>query len=195
MVYMECTNRLKFQGVSSLVPLGDWAAKYVSDFWLANATARPFSSPLARGSLGRWRPSKGPVYKVNIDASFLPDSGLTGIGIIIRDNLGQVHASASKFLGGLPSVDFTKGLVVVHACRLACELGFSPIVMETDSLRIFRLLQAPLDDISEVGALMSRFHEGVFSQARSSCLFVSRSGNEAAHRLSKLALFRCSDEV
>lgn len=161
-------------------------------FQSASTVARIFPSPSKGFSLVRWSPPLEAWFKVNVDASFLPDEGVTGIDIIVRYSYGRVLFSAIKFLGFTASADYAEGMAAIEGFTVAQDLGFRPMVVESDSLRIVGLFSAPVEDLSEVGVLISNFRQQN-PHPSGSCQYVSRNGNEAAHRLATLASHRRSD--
>lgn len=171
------------------------ATQYLHTFQSASRSDHRLLSSRKGVSSNRWQPHLDLCYKVHVDASFNPDSELAGVGVIIRDHRGQVLLSVIKFLGFSPSADYVEGKTVIEGFYLAQDMGFHPIVVETDSQQVFGLLSAPIEDVSEVGALISRFRHSLSSRIRDLCRFTPRAGNEAAHRLARLALHRCSDFI
>lgn len=76
--------------------------------------------------------SKG-VFKVNIDASFSSLNHSVGLGIIIRNHQGQVMATETKYVEFVGSVDEAEAFALIDS-------RIQPIQLETDSMRIFNLL-------------------------------------------------------
>lgn len=92
-------NGLKFQDLSPLHDLGEWANKYIHTFQVADLSVCFSRSPPLRRSPVRWQPPPGDYFKVNVDAGFLQDLGEVGVEIIIHDSLGRVLLSIMCFLG------------------------------------------------------------------------------------------------
>jgi hypothetical protein len=63
----------------------------------------------------RWQPPPAGMFKINCDVGFNPKLQFMGVGVIVRDEHGRVHAAQSKTLtsyqepvvGGISS--FTSG--------------------------------------------------------------------------------------
>lgn len=88
-----------------------------------------------------------------------------------------------------PCLDFdlAEGRAVRQGVNTALDLGFSNLIVEVDSLRVYRILQREMDDISELGNLLSSIphfdHLGMEIRFQ----FIPREGNKAAHGLARLA--------
>lgn len=72
---------------------------------------------------------------------------------------------------------------------LALTTSLYPLQLETDSLHVFRLLHADMEDEYEVGALISQLKQSLQSRvSHISYSFVNWEGNLAAHTLVQMAL-------
>ena len=80
-----------------------------------------------------WTPPSDGWYKVNVDEVVFNELGSCGIGIVIRNNRGEIMGAMSKrmdiLLGALEveAKAFEKGLL------LASDLGLKHIVLEGDA--------------------------------------------------------------
>ena len=68
------------------------AGNYLSDFKRFNGTPAKLA-PLAKPA---WRPPTTGLVKANFDGAFFEDLGEAGIGVVIRNSLGEVMASLSE---------------------------------------------------------------------------------------------------
>lgn len=57
-------------------------------------------------SLSVWLPPVVGVYKLNFDGAIGKEQHVSGLGVISRNNLGQVMASLSEQVGLILDVDF-----------------------------------------------------------------------------------------
>jgi ribonuclease HI len=83
------------------------------------------------------------MYKVNWDVAINSTLRIMGVGIIVRDHMGQVHAASSKTIHSVqePVVAEAMGaLLVTGFCR---DLGIQEIEMEGDSLQVVRAIRDP----------------------------------------------------
>lgn len=84
-------------------------------------------------------------------------------------------------------MDLVEGLAATEGVRLCSESGCRPFHLETDSSRIFQLLQGDVEDLSEVGMVTSSLRQHLSSVGFPS-FFTLREVNQAADCLAKLAL-------
>ena len=89
-----------------------------------------------------WSPHPHPYFKVNFDGAVFKESNSAGIGVVIRDDLGQVMTSMSESVHLPSSVDEVEALTAVRAIYFAQEVGFSSIILEGDSERVIKSLRS-----------------------------------------------------
>ncbi|XP_022140628.1 uncharacterized protein LOC111011237 [Momordica charantia] len=166
--------------------LVEWANKYVMEFREANSN--PFPGRVTNTAEVLWLPPDKRIYKINTDASFLASDQHAGLGIIIRNDRGQVMASATKYLENIQSVDMAEAIVAVEGLQLASKIGVNPVILETDSSRIFNLFSQPSEDLSETGEIVLKAKNFWTQSLHASFNFVKREGNKAAHMLARRAL-------
>lgn len=52
--------------------------------------------PVAPSNTVKWKPSRSDFYKVDYDGAVLKDSGEAGIGVVIRNEKGEVMGSLAE---------------------------------------------------------------------------------------------------
>ena len=128
------------------------------------------------------------MLKINVDGALSKPSSSTGIGVVLRDDVGRLDAALCKHfhvpLGPLEveAKAFEAGL------QLVWDSGFQNVVLEGDSLVIVCALCGLSNSLSLVDSLClgmqlisSEFHSINVSHVR-------RQGNKLAHLLAKFAL-------
>ena len=75
--------------------------------------------PEVNGQSQVWQPLEGLVYKPNFDAAIFADMAASGIGVVIRNDRGQVMVALSS--KGYTVVDSEEAEVL--ACRKALEFA------------------------------------------------------------------------
>ena len=81
----------------------------------------------------RWQPLGPGLYKVNVDGALYNADNTAGLGVVIRNEQGQVMGSRSERLP-LPSLVIeVEALAAQRGLELAVEIGFKNIVLESDS--------------------------------------------------------------
>ena len=81
-------------------------------------------------------PPPQPLFKVNFDGVVFNEDRKAGVGVVIRNYLGQIMASMTEKCNLPTLVDEVKAMAAVRAIVFAQELGFSSIILEGDSEKI-----------------------------------------------------------
>jgi hypothetical protein len=133
------------------------------------------------------RPGRG-IIKVNWDAALDQRQRRIGMGILARDHDGQVIAamcSSKPFLLDPVSAEAFAAWRMAGFCG---SLGARHIVVEGDALEIVHALRKDSACWGRYGNLVDDAKNLLNSIDKWEVQHVKRSGNEAAHRLAKLAL-------
>ena len=126
-------------------------------------------------------------FKVNVaGASSIDGSGISGIGVIVRDEIGRVVAALCKALPVHYPAELTEFFALEHRVLLAQEMNISKVIFELDaSSIIFAVSQA------YYGGIMGHLVHSIQSVKSifSCCSFshVKRDYNRAAHELAQFA--------
>ncbi|KAK3229054.1 hypothetical protein Dsin_000935 [Dipteronia sinensis] len=127
---------------------------------------------------------------MNIDAALDAESGRVGVGIIIRNHLGEVMASSAQSVDAGYSPQVAEALAIFRGLIFARDSGLLPCSVESDAQVIVNLINSddtPLS-LSEVGLIVSDINRFVGSVRGCSISFVPRTANQAAHGLAKFSL-------
>ncbi|KAF2312185.1 hypothetical protein GH714_028403 [Hevea brasiliensis] len=95
----------------------------------------------------------------------MSSSGLVQLGVVFRDEIGNVLASAIKCIFGSWTSDISEALAIAFGLRLVVELSFPHIIAESNCQHLIGLLQAketphsPLRklSLSQIDPLFGRF--------------------------------------
>uniref|UniRef100_A0A2N9GPD6 Uncharacterized protein n=1 Tax=Fagus sylvatica TaxID=28930 RepID=A0A2N9GPD6_FAGSY len=135
----------------------------------------------------RWRLPVNHYYKMNFDGAIFKDSNSGGIGVVIRDNTGQVIATLSQKVFGTHTVEMIEALAARRAIIFAREVGIDNVEVEGDAENIIKDLSSndPLHTpyglvIEDAKALIQDLQQFSLSHTR-------RSGNSVAHALARRA--------
>ncbi|KAL5778514.1 hypothetical protein ACOSQ2_009251 [Xanthoceras sorbifolium] len=90
------------------------------------------------------------VFKLNVDASCDVLSGCSGLGVVVRNVSGIVVFAAAVPLKFCGDVEVAKARAILAGIQLAAERGLLPLLVETDSLNVFRLCNGDLLSRSDV---------------------------------------------
>ncbi|XP_057443765.1 uncharacterized protein LOC130735910 [Lotus japonicus] len=181
----EMRNRVVFRDGEILVPI---AAVIQRCSMLAAAPVSevivvPRPTPLLQATWAR--PPYG-IYKLDFDAA-VATTGEVGFGLIVRNMLGEVLASAAQYLLHAASAILGEALAFRWSMQLAIQMGFRRVLFETDCLRLFQLWKKPPDGRSYLSIIVG----DCFMLSRSfdyvDLSFVRRGGNSVADILAGTA--------
>ena len=149
----------------------------------------------SRPARARWSPPTENLYKANFDAALFEHLGFAGLGVVMRDDRGNVLAILSQKIALPQSVEMAEALAAKRALQLASEMSFLRVVVEGDCKRVVQALQAPgrsltmyghvIEDVRRIGATLQTcsFHH------------VLREGNALTHSLARRAVLITDTDV
>ncbi|XP_061993859.1 uncharacterized protein LOC133711783 [Rosa rugosa] len=125
--------------------------------------------------------------KLNIDGSFQRDGDRGGIGVVVRDSSGKVHATWSRLLPNAGSAFQCE----VEACRaallLAIHQGWREIEVESDSSVLVNAMNFQGEDNSEVSRIIDDCKDYVHAFDAIVIRHIFREANSVADRLAHFA--------
>nr|KJB20572.1 hypothetical protein B456_003G154500 [Gossypium raimondii] len=141
------------------------------------SSAESLKHPQPR-SMVKWSPPPQGYFKINVDAGLSVANNRAVLGFIIRN--------AEGFIMGhnlVHSMVIAEAIAVLDGLQFALDMGFSKVILESDSRLVVNNIQKSSEDYSE-----SRpFTWDVKNLARKFLCcrfqFVAREGNGAAHAL------------
>ena len=129
----------------------------------------------------------GLIYKVNFDAAVFADLDASGVGVVMRNDKGEVMASLAARGPPIRDGEEAEALACQGALEFAVEAGFSKLILERDNLTVMKSLISLKPNRSRLGHIFEEIQcisAGLQSFAVS---FVKRSANTVAHALAKHA--------
>ncbi|KAL5845509.1 hypothetical protein ACOSQ4_011467 [Xanthoceras sorbifolium] len=170
-----------------------------SGYWLASSLARDgtsSSSSLAGSSWWKFLwglniPAKAPSpgwIKINSDVAVDARGRRLGFGVVFRDSVGEVLVSYTSLLPGLFSSDIGEALAILLGLRLAGDMGFPSVCVESDAASVVKQLSSRVPSCSDIGLILDDILSLVGGFADISFSSVRRSTNKVAHGLAKFAL-------
>ncbi|KAK3190190.1 hypothetical protein Dsin_029751 [Dipteronia sinensis] len=133
------------------------------------------------------RPSEG-FYKVNTDAAIRENCNQVGMCIVICDYEGGMVGSSTQILVANFSPLVAEATALFRGNVFTVEAGLLPVVAESDSNTVLKLINGGNSPLAEVGIIISN----PIQLIRHHCItvgFVPRSLNMIARILAKLSLF------
>ncbi|CAL5355830.1 unnamed protein product [Camellia sinensis] len=156
----------------------------VSDF---DQAQQRIQGPLLRDRVVCWcAPAEG-WFKVNFDGARFKELQTVGVGVVIRNSMGEVMAAMTEQLPFWVDADCVEAFAAAKAIDLATDLGFSDIILEGDSLNIVKALQEGVELLSEYGHLVSQVVAASKLLRHFQVCHVGRMGNMLAHGLAPMA--------
>ncbi|XP_062155083.1 uncharacterized protein LOC133863104 [Alnus glutinosa] len=143
----------------------------------------------------RWQKPPVGIMKINWDAALHKENKHMGVGVVICDDKGDVVVALSKIVPYIVDPLTAETVVVWHAARLVCEMGFQNVLMEGDSLSVIQELQKQGPNGSGCGQLIIDTKSILSSLDSVSFQHVKRDANKVAHCLAKFALSQMLDKV
>jgi ribonuclease HI len=125
------------------------------------------------------------MVKLNVDGSFILQDGTASVGIILRRHDGSIILSSCRVLVRCCSALEAELRALVEGVSLASEWCQKPILIETDSDEILRMIRSKERDLSELGNLTSEAKFLLNSDQIVGISKIPRSQNFASHELAK----------
>ena len=93
----------------------------------------------------RWSPPAENLYKANFDSALFEHLGFAGLGVVVRDDRGNVLAALRQKIALPQSVEMAEALAAKRAVQLASEMSFLRVMVEGDCKRVFKLCGPQVD--------------------------------------------------
>jgi ribonuclease HI len=136
--------------------------------------------------LSNWTaPTEGQL-KANVDAGWDVSTKKAGIGVIIRDHLGQVVECEWKFISWCASAEEAEVLACLQGLKSLIRLQAPYGILESDCLRTVKTLQCKVKDTSSCWSLYAEGQELLNLYQSISICKVDRASNGLAHGLAQL---------
>ena len=136
----------------------------------------------------RWTPPLVDLVKINFYGVTCSSANKSGLGVVIRDSMGQVLASCSKVVNQTHSSSEVEAMVAGLVLSFAAKLGVKNVILEGDSLLVMKALTEFEISMSHIGPLINdaKYYSNKFEKLLYS--HVTRDCNSIAHSLAKHAL-------
>ncbi|CAL8151645.1 unnamed protein product [Prunus armeniaca] len=101
-----------------------------------------------------WSPHIGNFVKINVDGAVNLLFGFRGLGVVIRDSMGDLMLVAYKGLHGTFSPKATELYEAILGLQIASQMGHPYVILEIDAKEIIMNLQTYEQSGSMEGALV-----------------------------------------
>ena len=115
------------------------AGRYVEEFRQSNMTnPKPLKQPPQ--ARPHWRPPKSGWFKIIVDGAIFKDPHCCGIGVIIKNDKGQIMGAMSKKLPLPLGALEVEAKATEEGITLARNLGLGEVIVEGDALTVMSTL-------------------------------------------------------
>ncbi|XVF58184.1 hypothetical protein PTKIN_Ptkin07bG0043300 [Pterospermum kingtungense] len=143
----------------------------------------------------KWKPPSGDTVKVNFDSSYDRASCVGGIGIVIRNEAGEVMSAKATKVQYVDNPFLIEACTAIEALEFASECGFRDIVLEGDALTIIKRLLNSEEDRSAIAHQVEEGRTLIPNFLKCKIQHCLRNCNEAAHYLAKFSLTLSSEII
>ena len=138
-------------------------------------------------SVQLWEPPVGLIYKVNVDVAVFAEINTSGIGVVVRNERGEVMVS---LVAEGPLMQDSEEVEVL-ACRKVLEFvvdaGFMDLLLEGDNMSVMKSITSIRSNRSRLGHIYEDIHCIAVGFRSFSFNFVKHSADSVAHSLAKFA--------
>jgi len=134
----------------------------------------------------KWTPPLDGWLMVNVDASIFKNPPRAGVGIVIRDHVGDFKMAFCKVIHTVDDPELAEALAVRCGVLFAKEHNLQQVIVVSDCQNIIKKINSPLQDRSHVGDIV-RDVKNLVCDATVSFSFSRRGCNEAAHVMARIA--------
>ncbi|KAK9034799.1 hypothetical protein V6N11_076856 [Hibiscus sabdariffa] len=90
------------------------------------------------------------TIKINFDASFIPATSSSSIGVVAHDSFGLVLDACALMLSGAHSVETTKSYAFTRGIVMDLVNNWRNVIIEGDSISVVKILRSDATDNSIV---------------------------------------------
>ncbi|XP_059429871.1 uncharacterized protein LOC132163564 isoform X2 [Corylus avellana] len=142
-----------------------------------------------------WKPPVFGRFKVNWDVALDTKNNCMGLGVIVRDHKGLIHAALSKTLNCLHPSAIAEAVGALRAAEFCCDLGLHNVVLEGDSLIVVQDILALASNWCAHGQIVADIRVVLNSRRSWMVMHTKRNVNQAAHGLAKHAVRNQMDRI
>ena len=134
-----------------------------------------------------WVKPQESMIKISVDAATFQEFNASGIGMVARDDRGDVILARTMFLEGLRSVEMIEAMAVKEALSWIKNQRWQKVIVESDSLVVIQAVRSKVHMKSPFGEIILACRSMLREQNTVSVSFIRRSANMVAHELARAA--------
>jgi hypothetical protein len=135
----------------------------------------------------KWCPPPAGVVKVNVDASFNPDTLQGATGVVARNDQGQVISVSSRWYENIPDVITAEAFACRDGADMVGKLNLTNVILETDNMEVAALWKSRAKNRSRILPLLYQIEELSRPCISFEINHVRREANMDAHYTAKNA--------
>lgn len=132
-----------------------------------------------------WKAPPPSIIKNNFDGAFHQNTSFAALGVVARNDKGEVTPEKATFLQHIPSVFAAEAWACFLAIKTGIENGWRHPIVEGDAQSIIKKCKNETQDKSLIGLLIADIHRTKKWFHDIQFLFIPRSGNDYAHSVAK----------
>ena len=139
-----------------------------------------------------WRPPQLGSFKVNVDGVVFTNLKSCGIGVVIRNEVGQIMGALSRNLPFPLGTLEVEAKAIEEGINLACDLGLWEVEIESDAQVVVKAITDAASCPSSILKVVEGINVGLGSLRQWSVKHTSKQTNFAVHIMAREA--RCLHE-
>jgi ribonuclease HI len=143
----------------------------------------------------KWKEPAELYYKLNWDAAVDKFNRRLGIGIVVRDHEGYVHATKSMTILGHLELVAVEVLAAFYASLFFKELDLHNIILEGDALQVVKVVSFNVRNWRRIEQLVDDTRIMLNSLSSWQILHISRIANKAVHDITQVAIKQFIDRI
>ncbi|ONI15824.1 hypothetical protein PRUPE_3G063400 [Prunus persica] len=124
-------------------------------------------------------------FKLNVDAAYIPDTGVGGIGAVIRNEKGEVMVATALPLHTATSPKHAEIMALQFGLNFAWDAGFSSILVESDSQTVVNNLNTDEESFAPKGHLIDDVKRSLQQLENATVSFIPSGCNQVGIILPK----------
>ncbi|CAN1225361.1 Putative ribonuclease H protein At1g65750 [Linum grandiflorum] len=170
-----------------------WA--YIGEWKQVSSTKSHQPPTISSPYCVKWHPPPPSRLKCNVDVALFAPQNRTGIGLVIRDELGTIIHYRMQTRPGLLTAKEGEAWSLLEAARWIQGLHLSHVSFEGDSQILMQALQRHDEDLTEYGDIVKNCKALLQDLDNSVYCFVRRARNKVAHTLARQSIFHTTPFV
>ena len=142
-----------------------------------------------------WQPPPASKFKLNFDVAIFIDLGCSGVGVIIRNEKGEVMGAVTAKGPGVANSMEAKALACKRVLKFVVDIGITKLVNEGDCAQVIYAITSNQFSLSRLGHVFEGIQVLIAGLKWAEVHWVNRSANLVAHSLARNAKDAVNDVI